>query len=850
MRKLVLKSGFSPGDIVMLTAAVRDLHHWYPDRFLTDVRTLCPGLWDNNPHLTPLVEGAPNVELIDCSCPLIDRCNETPYHCLHGFIDFLNRRLDFAIKPTAFKGDIHLSDQERSWYSQVHEATGEDTPFWIVAAGGKYDVTIKWWQTERYQKVVDYFRGKILFAQVGEFGHHHPKLDGVIDLRGQTNLRELVRLVHHSQGVLCSVTALMHLAAAVETKRGVPRDRPCVVVAGGREPAHWEAYPGHQFIHTTGALPCCATGGCWKDRIMPLGDGDKRDQPGHLCVDVVDQIPRCMDMITPEEIIRRVELYYHGGMLKYLSARQRRGAERGVSATGINSYDQQSLTLHNARMACERFLQTIPEYPNQYRGRGIIICGGGVRYLTNAWVCINMLRWLGCRLPVQLWHLGPRELDGRMKALLVPLGVECVDAFSVRQKHPVRKLGGWELKPYAILHSAFEEVLLLDADNVPVVNPEYLFQTPQYQATGAIFWPDYGREPRAQPVWRSCRLRRPKEPEFESGQILVDKKRCWKALRLSLWFNENSDFYYRYLHGDKETFHLAFRKLKKSYALVKQPIYSLRGTMCQHDFEGNRVFQHRNMDKWNLLLTNKPVPGFRYEAECREFVRRLWRIWDGGMASVKVPVRRTSALMRNVPRVQTVMISCPERAELLRKTLKNLARTDWGAESVHVQMDAETGEDRRDRQTKTTFRALQWSLGTNAEYILFLEDDLAFNRYLRHNLEHWRPLRNRAVALAGLYDPNLRASAYDLRNQAVVVAPQVVYGSQAFLLSMSAVAYVVRHWNEVEGMQDIKISRLAGRLKLPLLYHCPSLVQHVGKSSVWGGPFHQAPDFDAEWKAA
>ncbi len=696
--------------------------------------------------------------------------------------------------------------------------------------------------------MVDHFRGKILFVQVGALGHHHPKLEGVLDLRGQTDLRELVRLVYHSQGVLCSVTALMHFAAAVEVKHGHPRNRPCVVVAGGREPAHWEAYPDHQFVHTNGALPCCAAGGCWKDRVAPLGDGDKRDRREHLCVDVVDALPRCMSMISPDEIVRRIELYYAGGMLKYLSARQRRKADRGLVAAGRNPYDDQPLTLHNAQMACERYLQTIPEYPGHYRGRGIVICGGGVRYFTNAWVCIHMLRRLGCQLPIQLWHLGPRELDRKMKTLLASIGVESVDAFRVRQRHPVRKLGGWELKPYAILHCGFEEVLLLDADNVPVANPERLFRTPQYQATGAIFWPDYGREPRAQPVWRSCRLRRPWEPEFESGQIVVDKRRCWKALRLCMWFNENSDFYYRFLHGDKETFHLAFRKLKKSYALVKKPIDSLRGTMCQHDFEGNRVFQHRNTDKWNLLLVNRRVPGFRFEAQCRQYVKQLQRVWDGGISSIKRPARGTAAL-RRAPIIQAVMISCPERTDLLRKTLKQLAQTDWDTASVRVQMDEETGEDRCGRQTKTALRALQWSLGARADYILFLEDDLTFNRHLRRNLERWRPLRNRAVALAGLYNPNLRESAFDLRNQALVVAPQAVFGSQAFVLSMSAVAYVVRHWNQVEGMQDIKISRLAGRLKQPLLYHCPSLIQHIGKSSMWGGVFHQARDFDAHWKA-
>ncbi len=332
MRKLILRCGFAPGDIVMLTAAIRDLHHWHPGQFLTDVRTVCPDLWENNPHITPLSETDPEVEQLDCTYPLIDQSNTTPYHCLHGFIEFFNDRLRLALKPTAFKGDIHLSRQEKAWYSQVHEVTGKALPFWIVAAGGKYDVTIKWWQAERYQEVINHFRGRIQFVQVGAHGHHHPRLEGAIDLRGQTSLRELIRLVYHSQGVLCSVTALMHLAAAVETKRGSLPVRPCVVVAGGREPAHWEAYPGHQFIHTNGALPCCLIGGCWKDRVARLRDGDERDRPGHLCENISNQLPRCMDMITPAEVIRRVETYFRGGSLKYLviitTDRRRKGRRR------------------------------------------------------------------------------------------------------------------------------------------------------------------------------------------------------------------------------------------------------------------------------------------------------------------------------------------------------------------------------------------------------------------------------------------------------------------------------------------------------------------------------------------
>jgi ADP-heptose:LPS heptosyltransferase len=306
MRKLILRNFQSPGDLVMLTAAVRDLHRAHPGEFLTDVRTACPALWENNPYLTPLDEHAPDVEVVDCHYPLIDRSNTTPCHFLHGFPAYLNETLGLQIRVTEFKGDIHLTAEEK---------TGDFGDFWLLASGGKFDYTTKWWADARYQEVVDHFRGRIQFVQVGERGHHHPPLDGVIDLRGETNLRQLIRLMHHAQGAISAVSLLMHLAAAVETPPGRLKNRPCVVIAGGREPPHFTAYPHHQYIHTVGALKCCDNGGCWKSRTVPIGDGDSKDRPEELCVDVVGTLPRCMDLITADEVIRRIELYYRGGAL-------------------------------------------------------------------------------------------------------------------------------------------------------------------------------------------------------------------------------------------------------------------------------------------------------------------------------------------------------------------------------------------------------------------------------------------------------------------------------------------------------------------------------------------------------
>jgi hypothetical protein len=549
---------------------------------------------------------------------------------LHGYMEFLNEQLGLNIRPTVLKGDIYLSGLEKSWDSQVHELTGEDTPFWIIVAGGKFDVTLKWWEHKRYQEVVDYFAGRIQFVQVGAQQHHHPPLNGVIDLRGRTNLRQLTRLVYHAQGVVCPVTCLMHLAAAVETKKGNPPRRPCVVIAGGREPPQWETYPFHEFIHTVGALPCCKHGGCWKLHPATLLRMPGGDKPEDLCTETVGPLPRCLDMIGSAEVIHRIVGYFEGGAIRYLSPRQHRAASTGVRLTRENARSYGQLQQDNARMAAEAFLERIPSYPGTFRGRGIVICAGGTRLFTNAWICLNMLRRLGCDLPVELWHLGRAELDREMASLVKSLRARCVDAHAVRKRNPVRILRGWELKPFTIIHCQFQEVLLLDADNLPVVNPAFLFDTPEFKSTGAIFWPDYGRLDPDWPTWELCGVPYRDEPEFETGQVVVHKEACWRSLQLCLWYNEHSDFFYKFTLGDKETFHMAWRKLGQPYAMPNHPVVNLdKAVMCQHDFEGRRIFQHRNGDKWDLWNDNRSVAGFSFEKECREYLNELRSRWSG-----------------------------------------------------------------------------------------------------------------------------------------------------------------------------------------------------------------------------
>ena len=74
-RKLRLRNGQAPGDVVMLTAAVRDLLATVRGKFITDVRTTAEALWERNPYVTRLPDDDPEVKSFHGGCPCPNETN-------------------------------------------------------------------------------------------------------------------------------------------------------------------------------------------------------------------------------------------------------------------------------------------------------------------------------------------------------------------------------------------------------------------------------------------------------------------------------------------------------------------------------------------------------------------------------------------------------------------------------------------------------------------------------------------------------------------------------------------------------------------------------------------------------
>lgn len=274
--------------------------------------------------------------------------------------------------------------------------------------------------------------------------------------------------------------------------------------------------------------------------------------------------------------------------------------------------------IREAERGWREFAAAIPPYQTasgvEPGSRGIVVSAGAFNF-KQLLLQLRMLRFSGCKLPVEVWHF-PGELNASHVPDLHTLHAVARNIGDVRGPLTTRMLTtkkheNYNIKSTAIANSGFEEVLWMDADNLPARDPSYLFDTPEYRSTGAMFFPDFWKTHSRNQVYDVLKVPCLDEFEFESGQMVLDKTRVWPALSLAWYMNNQSAVYYQLLHGDKDTFRFAFKALGLPYHFIRE--YLATGgftfqrhkqdlfcghSMLQHDPNQQVVFVHANLIKY------------------------------------------------------------------------------------------------------------------------------------------------------------------------------------------------------------------------------------------------------------
>jgi hypothetical protein len=300
----------APGDALVLTGAIRDLKNTYPN-IKINVSTTAQYIWDNNPHLDRSVTKDNAEKVIKGEYPLIHKSNEGVFNFFQAPRIHIARELGLPIGSGEYGVDVHLTAEEKN------ESLGLPERYWVINAGFKSDFTNKGWEIARYAEVVHRLRGKVQFVQIGEANpkHTHKEIPGAINMVGKTNGRKLLQVIYHSAGVLTGCSYPMHLSSMIVDPKVCRNLRPCVCILGGREPIVWVQQRNMQCLHCSGLLDCCRLGGCWRSRIEKLNDNTSLDNS--ICANPVktpsgQTIPLCMDMITVDDVVRKIEMCEYG----------------------------------------------------------------------------------------------------------------------------------------------------------------------------------------------------------------------------------------------------------------------------------------------------------------------------------------------------------------------------------------------------------------------------------------------------------------------------------------------------------------------------------------------------------
>lgn len=285
--RIKIKFHFSPGDTLVMTAAIRSLKKHHGDKYRVAVdMTAHQEIFANNPDLETFTDDeVPYV--VRLKLPFCNTPDDGPTHFITSCCENLGASIQDPFPDSVRKPILHLSEQEAG-------AVVPWSKYVVLVAGYKADTPIKYAGRFIFQQVADFLNDQgLTVVQVGSADDVHERLDGVVDMIGKTTIRGLAAIINKCEFTISGITLAQHLAAAL--------DKPAIVMGGGRESVWLTAYARQHYLHTLGLLPCCSGGGhgCWKWNF------EKSEKGCSLPVIQPDgqTVPRCHQMVGAEGII-------------------------------------------------------------------------------------------------------------------------------------------------------------------------------------------------------------------------------------------------------------------------------------------------------------------------------------------------------------------------------------------------------------------------------------------------------------------------------------------------------------------------------------------------------------------
>ena len=245
-----------------------------------------------------------------------------------------------------------------------------------------------------------------------------------------------------------------------------------------------------------------------------------------------------------------------------------------------------------------------PELVYAKNSRGIVTTAGGT-YFPVVVISIRMLRRTGSRLPVEVFLMAQSEYEEEICNVVLPgLNAKCIILSDIVDAIPHSvEISHYQLKIFAILFSTYEEVIFLDADSLPLHDPETLLKSHPFRETGMVTWPDFWYSTASEKYYVISSQPRPLtsyRATSETGEILISKKTHAATLLLVAYYNYYGPTHYYLLlsqgaagEGDKETFLAAADVLGQPYYAVSEPVKEIgHWNPDRQTIEGSAMVQY------------------------------------------------------------------------------------------------------------------------------------------------------------------------------------------------------------------------------------------------------------------